>query len=1040
MTKQIMEPLNSQDMKWSRLRTPWSKPWPIFIAVLLLSFNLPAQNRTISGKVTSAEDGLTLPGVNVVVKGTTLGAVTDIDGLYQIQLPAESAVLVFSFIGYARQEVEVGTQSTIDIVLQLDSRALEEVVVVGYGTVKKSDLTGSVVSLKSDDLTPGANVSMEQMLQGRAPGVLISQETGEPGAAMSITIRGASSITAGNDPLYVIDGMPVNNGAVITGTGAGMVGNNNPRNPLNSLNPNDIASIEILKDASATAIYGSRGANGVVLITTKSGQEGQLKVSYNGYYGTQSVANQLDVLTATEYRDVLNAIIAEGGGNAGEEVTEIQGGGTDWQAELLRDAPIQNHNLSFSGGSNTSKYYVSLDYFDQQGVVRYSGMQRYTARVNVDSKINDRYAFGINLNTSFIQDDYVSNGTGLNENAGALYAAINFDPTISVFDAAGNYNLSPFITTDNPLALARGEDALSESFRTFGTIYGEYFVLPSLSAKVKLGGDINSSRRDVWIDPITVTGGQNSGIATIITGRRDYYLAEGTLNYNRTFDQHALSGVVGATYEYFGAQNFNGNGRGYALPQLTTNAIGSGAADMNVMGSGRDLSKLVSYLARVNYSLADKYLITASFRADGSSRFGPNNRFGFFPSAAFAWKIHNESFMQESALFSQLKFRASYGVIGNQSIPNYRFLPSFDTGADVVLNDGRFTTIQPSRNANPDLKWESTAQLDIGIDFGLWDDRLYGSLEYFDAKTTDLLLNVPKPNSTGFGSRTENVGSIRNSGIEAILTARVVNSRDFDWTTSANFTAIRNEVLDIGEADRIITGGLGFVSDATITRPGDPLYSYYGYEVAGVWQENDNFDLTNDNVAPGDLKYVDQNGDGTINADDQVILGNTFPEFTWGWTNTLTFKGISLSAFIQGVQGVSLLNNNLVDTYFPINFRRNKMAEPYLNRWTPSNPTNEYPSFVNPTAQGQRVVNSRTVTDASYIRLQSLRLGYNVPVNNVQAISSLNVYVTANNVFTITDYIGTDPGANATGSSVLRIDYNTYPFARTFLFGLNVSF
>ncbi|PHN05690.1 SusC/RagA family TonB-linked outer membrane protein [Flavilitoribacter nigricans] len=1024
-------------------RKAWANrplPWPILFGILFLSFNLSAQDFRVNGKVTSAEDGLGLPGVNILVKGTTNGAVTDIDGNYEISVPDGSAVLVFSYIGYSGQEIEVGSRNTIDIDLSPDARALEEVVVVGYGTVKKSDLTGSVVSLKSDDLTPGANVSMEQMLQGRAPGVLISQETGEPGAAMSITIRGASSITAGNDPLYVIDGMPVNNGAVISGTGSGFVANNNPRNPLNSLNPNDIASIEILKDASATAIYGSRGANGVVLITTKNGQEGRMKVSYNGYYGTQTVANQVDVLTATEYRDVLNAIIADGGGNAGEEVTDIQGDGTDWQSELFRDAPIQNHNISFSGGNNINKYYVSLDYFDQQGVVRYSGMKRYTARVNLDTKVKERYAFGINLNTSFIQDDYVSNGTGLNENAGALYSAINFDPTISVFDAAGNYNLSPFITTDNPLALALGEDALSESFRTFGTIYGEYFILPSLSAKVKLGGDINSSRRDVWIDPITVTGGQNSGIATIITGRRDYYLTEGTLNFNKAFGDQSLNAVVGATYEYFGSESFNGNGRGYALPQLTTNAIGSGSAEMNILGSGRNLSKLVSYLARVNYSIADKYLITASFRADGSSRFGPNNRFGFFPSAAFAWKLHNEAFMENDQLFSQLKFRASYGVIGNQSIPNYRFLPSFDTGADVVLNDSRFTTIQPSRNANPDLKWESTAQLDIGIDFGLWEDRLYGSVEYFDAKTTDLLLNVPKPNSTGFGSRTENVGSIRNTGIEAILTARVVDTRNFDWTTSANFTAIRNEVLDIGDAERIITGGLGFVSDATITRPGDPLYSYYGYEVAGVWQENDNFDLTTDNVAPGDLKYVDQNGDGTINADDQVILGNTFPEYTWGWTNTITFKGLSLSAFIQGVEGVSLLNNNLVDTYFPINFRRNKMAEPYLNRWTPSNPTNEYPSFVNPTAQGQRVVNSRTVTDASYIRLQSLRLGYTFPMANVKAISNLNVYVSANNLLTITDYIGTDPGANATGSSVLRIDYNTYPFARTFLVGLNVSF
>ncbi len=1013
----------------------------VFIGVFLIGFGLSAQNITISGKVISSEDNTSLPGVNISVKGTTTGAISDIDGSYTIDVPSESSVLVYSFIGYKTREIAVGNQRTIELTLSVNSEALEEVVVIGYGTVKKSDLTGSVVSLKSEDLTPGANVSMEQMLQGRAPGVLISQETGEPGGAISITIRGASSITAGNDPLYVIDGMPVNNAPVTTGAGSGFVGTNNQRNPLNSLNPNDIASIEVLKDASATAIYGSRGANGVVLITTKGGQEGGLKLSYNGYYGSQTVANQIDLLSPTEYRDVLNAIIADGGGNPGEEVTEIQGGGTDWMGELLRDAPVQNHNLSLSGGSPNSKYYVSLDYFNQDGVVKYSGLERYTARANIETKINEKYAFGINLNSSFIQDDYISNGVGINEGGGAILAAINFDPTISIFDAEGNYNLSPFITTDNPLALARGEEAVSESFRTFGTIYGEYFIVPSISAKVKLGGDINSTRRDVWIDPITVTGGQNGGIATIITGRRDYYLAEGTLNFNQSLGENSqLNAVVGTTYEYFGAENFSGNGRGYALPQLTTNAIGSGAPDLNNLGSGRDLAKLVSYLARVNYSIGDKYLFTASFRADGSSRFGPNNRFGYFPSGAFAWKLHNESFLENSALFSQLKFRASYGVTGNQSIPNYRFLPSFDTGNDVILDDAQLTTIRPSRDANPDLKWESTAQFDIGFDFGLWEDRVYGTLEYFVAETDDLLLNVPKPLNTGFGSRTENVGSIRNSGIEAIVTARVINAKDFNWETSFNFTTIKNEVLDIGEAENIITGGLGFVSDATITRPGDPLYSYFGYEVEGVWQENDNFDTVSDNVAPGDLKYVDQNQDGTINADDQVILGNTFPDYTWGWTNTFTYKGFSISAFLQGVQGISLLNNNLVDTYFPINFRRNKFAEPYLNRWTPSNPTNEYPSFVNPTAQGQRVVNSRTVTDASYIRLQSLRIGYNIPLKGNGFISNLNVYVNGNNLFTITDYIGADPGANATGNSVLRIDYNTYPFVRTYIFGVNVTF
>ncbi|MCB0628937.1 MAG: TonB-dependent receptor [Saprospiraceae bacterium] len=999
-----------------------------------------AQSRTVSGTVISDEESIALPGVNILIKGTTTGTVTDFDGHYSLSVPSSESILVFSYTGYQEQETVVGDQTMIDITLVTDVKALDEVVVVGYGTTKKSDLTGSVVSLKSDELTPGANVSVEQLLQGRAAGVQIFQKSGEPGSAMSIKIRGANSISAGTEPLYVIDGMPVNNGAVISGTGNGFVGNQNPRNPLNALNPNDIASIEILKDASATAIYGSRGANGVVLITTRSGQEGKMKVSYDGYYGVQSIANQLEVLTPTQYRDVLNAIIEDGGGNAGEEVTGIMGNGTDWQAELFRDAPIQNHNLSFSGGANNTNYFVSLNFFDQDGVVKYSGMERYNARVNLTNKIKDKYAFGVNLNSSYIKDDFVSNGVGLNENGGALYAAINYDPTISIFEDNGiRYRRSPFITIDNPIALAVGEQAVAETFRTFGTVYGEYFFTPAFSAKIKLGGDVNSSRRDVWIDPLSLDGEQNNGIATIITGRRDYYLTEGTLNYNQTFGKHAFNAVLGTTYEYFGSQSFNGNGRGYTLPDLTTDAIGSGDPSLNQIGSGRQNAKLVSYLSRINYSLDDKYLFTVSLRADGSSRFGENNRFGFFPSGAFAWKIHNEPFFGGDGLLSTLKFRASYGAIGNQSIANYIFLSTFNTGRDVVLDGRRITTLQPTRSPNPDLKWEATKQLDVGFDFGLWKDRITGSVEYYQSKTTDLLLGVPKPPSTGFESRTENLGAIQNTGIEVVLDGRVVASRNFDWNIGFNFSTIKNEVLDIGEADQILTGGLGFVSNASIIRKGDPLNSFYGYEVAGVWQENDDFSVTVDNVAPGDLKYVDQNGDGTINDADRVIIGKPFPDFTWGWTNTFTIGGLSISAFLEGVHGVSMLSNNLVDTYFPINFRRNKVAEPYLNRWTPNNPTNEYPSFVNPTAQGQRVVNTKTVEDASYIRLQSVRVGYDVPMNN-NFIDRLNLYVTASNLFTITDYTGVDPAANASGSNVLRIDYNTYPFARTFIFGVNVSF
>lgn len=1012
----------------------------VFFGSWFLDVNLYAQSSTITGKATSTEDGEGLPGVNVIEKGTTNGTVTDVEGNYRLTINlGEEAILVFSSIGYITEEVLVGNTSVIDVSMSPDVKQLEELVVVGYGSVRKSDLTGSVTSLDEESLTPGANASVEQMLQGRAAGVRIQQKSSAPGGAMSINIRGASSITAGNQPLYVIDGLPMNNAPAVGGVGAGFVANQNPRNPLNSLNPNDIVSIEILKDASATAIYGSRGANGVVLITTKKGKAGELEMTYDGYYGIQTVANRYDVLSPQEYKQVLNDIIADGGGSLSEEVIDIQDGGTDWQDELFRSAPVQNHNVSFSGGSSNTNYYVSLNYFNQNGVIKSSGLERYTARFNLETSKDKKYNFGINLNTSFIENDFVSNGVGLNEQGGAVYSAINYDPTISIFDANENYNRSSFITIDNPIALAKGEQAFSKNYRTFGTVYGEYFLFPFLSAKVKIGGDINSVKRNVWIDPVSLNGQQYGGIASILTGERSNYLLEGTLNFNKIYNSSRINAVVGVTKEKFTSENFSGNGRGYTLPDLSYYAIGTGDPLLNEIGSGRQSAQLLSFLGRLNYSLLDKYLFTVSFRADGSSRFGPNNRFGYFPSAAFAWKLKQEDFLRDVQSISSLKFRVSYGAIGNQSIPNYVFLSTLSTGGDAVLGGQRFVTIHPSRNPNPDLKWEATRQLDVGIDFGLLEARIMGSVDYFYRKTTDLLLNVPQPPSSGFTSRLENIGSMQNSGIEFMIDSRNLNGA-LKWNTIFNFSAIKNKVLEIGAADEIITGGLAFISNASIIRPGDPLSSYYGYIVDGVWQSEDDFSITDDNVAPGDLKFRDINNDKTINDEDRTIIGSPFPDFTWGLTNTFNYKNFELSAFIEGVHGISMLNNNLVDTYFPINFRRNKIAEPYLNRWTEENPTNEYPSFINPTAQGQRVVNTKTVSNASYIRLQSVRLAYNIPVNKIGFVRNINVYLTGQNLLTITDYEGIDPAANASGSDILKIDYNAYPLAKTYLVGLNISF
>ncbi|MFI2741650.1 TonB-dependent receptor [Zhouia sp. PK063] len=1000
-----------------------------------------AQQSSVSGVVKDASGPL--PGVNILIKGTAEGTQTDFNGNYTIKNVPENATLVYSYIGYTTTEEKVNGRTTIDVTLSEDTQNLEEVVVIGYGSVKKSDVTGAVSSIKAEDLNPGANVSVQQALEGRTAGVQIYQKSGEPGAAMAINIRGASSITAGNDPLYVIDGVPVNNQTVASSGGAGFVGNQNSRNPLNSLNPEDIASIEILKDASATAIYGSRGSNGVVLITTKSGRTGALKVVFDSYLGVQTVANSLDLLTPVQYKNILNSIIDDGGGSESQRVTDIEGTGTNWQELLYRDAIIQNHNLALSGGTDKVKYYASLNYFDQDGVVKNSGVKRYNARVNLTVSEQKKYNFGINLNSSYIFDDFVAVGTGLNENAGAIYSAINYDPTILPYDANGNYQQSSFVgpQIDNPLALLNGEDATSKTFRTYGNIYGEYFITPTFSAKVRLGADVNSGRRDVFVSPETIQGSGYGGIASIITQQRDYYLAEATFNYNEDFGNDHINAVVGATYEHFGTTDFSGDGRGFSLPDLETDGIGSGDPTLNHIGSGRQSAKFASFLGRVNYSLNNKYLFTASLRADGSSRFGPSHRFGYFPSGAFAWKINEEDFLKNNSTVSELKLRASYGAIGNANIANYLYMTTYDTAGTTVFANNKYTVISPGTTApNPDLKWESAQQLDVGVDFGLWKGRLTGTVDYYNRKTSDLLLTQPLPPDTGYTGITTNVGSMKNYGFELSLNGTIISNNDFSWDANFNITTINNKVLDLGNVDQIITGGLGFTGSASIIKPGEPMNSYYGYIVDGVWQQDDDFSVTDDNVAPGDLKYRDLDGNGTINDKDRTIIGKPFPDYTWGFTNNLKYKRFNLSIYVQGVQGVSTLNNNLVDSYFPVNFRRNRFAEPYLNRWTPDNPTNKYPSFVNPTAQGQRVVNTRTVEDASYLRLQSVRLGYDVPVKNMGFLKRLNLYVTGQNLLTITNYSGVDPSANAAGSNVLRIDYNAYPFARTYLFGLNVEF
>ncbi|RYY15500.1 MAG: SusC/RagA family TonB-linked outer membrane protein [Chitinophagaceae bacterium] len=658
---------------------------PILIAVfILISFiqHLAAQQSfQVRGKVTDLEGG-PITGATVQLKNANTGTSTDSSGNFTITVPDPNATLLVSSVSFVSQEINIRNRLNLTIRLTASSNTEDEVVVVGYGTQRKKDITGAVTSLSAEDFNKGANVSVTQMIAGRAAGVNITQTSSEPGGGLSVRIRGASSVNAGNDPLYVIDGLPVDNGSAIDGAaGRGFPAGSQARNPLNSLNPNDIESVEVLKDASAAAIYGSRGANGVVLITTKKGKAGRLNINYDAYYGSQQVANKLDILTTAEYIQSQNELSVARGGTTVFSPADIAaiGSGTNWQSLIFRDAPMHNHNLSFSGGNTNTKYYASLNLFDQQGVVVSSGIKRYTGRVNLEHRANN-FRFGFNLSSSLINDDLVAfGGSGFNAGAGIINSAIQFFPTVSPFDSAGNYARYYNIDMENPLAVAYGVDGKQATSRTFGNVFGEYTIIPGLKAKINLGSDYMNARRDVYNSTATKAGFANGGIASVFNGTNSNYLVEGTLDYTKKLGDHRLGILGGYTYQYFLRESFSAGNVGFPSDLNGTNSIGSGSTSLATVGSNKSTNKLQSYLGRINYDYKSKYILTATLRADGSSRFGINNKYGYFPSFSAAWQIGSESFMQKINQVSSLKLRAGYGLTGNQDIGNLNSVATFNS-------------------------------------------------------------------------------------------------------------------------------------------------------------------------------------------------------------------------------------------------------------------------------------------------------------------------------------------------------------------------
>jgi TonB-linked SusC/RagA family outer membrane protein len=1002
----------------------------------------------LQGQVVDKRSNETIIGATVLLKGDKAGSgtVTDFDGRFNLNVPSLPATVVVSHLGYRPQEIDIYEVSSEALLIPLveDLNLLNEVVIIGYGTVRKRDLTGSVSSIREEHFNKGVSVSVDQLLQGTTPGLNIQQSSSEPGGGVSVRIRGNNSINAGTSPLYVIDGFPVDNSSNLSASsGEGGLGSNSaPKNPLNALNTNDIESVEVLKDASATAIYGSRAANGVILITTKKGKEGKTKVSYSFEGGVQQVAKKIDVLSTADYIRTINAQFRERGDSEVFSQADIEriGKGTDWQDEILKEAAVQSHNLSFSGGNDVMSYFTSFNYVNQDGIVRNTGLEKYVARLNLESKFAAHGKVGVNLSTSRVTDDNFTDSNSINESTGPVNAALLYDPTEAVYNSDGSFTSSTFLTINNPLSIVEGVSSRNATNRTLGNLFIEYQLIEGLTAKLNLGADLQSVRRDIYNTRLTIYGYAQNGMANVATLERTDILGEYTMNYSKQITPKSLIAALGGiTYQHFNTRRFGGSINNFPSDNLHTDNLGLGDTGTASLSSNRESNALLSYLGRVNYAFDDKYLLTASLRADGSSRFGTNNKFGYFPSFAGGWNLSNEKFIPN--FFDNLKLRASWGVTGNQDIGNYRSLNTYTRGGTFVSGGSRIVGTSPSRIANPDLKWESTAQTDIGIDAGFLKDRVNITLDYFIKNTKDMLIDLPLPRASGYTSILSNIGSLRNTGVEFLIHAAVIDKRNFRWNTSLNLATVRNKVTDLGDIANILTGNASNIGNTVIITEGKPAFSYYGYEVTGIFRDAAEVAASaQPNSQPGFPIYRDINGDNQITADDQQIIGDPYPDFTYGFQNTFSYKRFSLNFLIQGQKGGEIFNGNIMESMYPSNIRRNMLTATVADRWTPENPDGRWPSGTQPTAYGGGKVNTLALQDASYLRLKYAQLSYDIRLKSRKYVNSASVYLSGQNLFTFSDYIGYDPEANTFGSSSARVDLNTYPLARTWSLGFNISF
>ncbi|GGZ51751.1 SusC/RagA family TonB-linked outer membrane protein [Mesonia mobilis] len=954
-----------------------------------------------NGQVLEAVTDMPIPGVNVIIKGTNNGVVTDFDGNYSIMATSQDT-LVFSYVGFQNKEILVGNKVTMNVSLEENTEALSEVVVVGYGSQKREDITGAVGVIDAEEtFKERPNNDLGSLIQGQAAGVQVLKSSGKPSAGFNIRVRGTSSISAGSDPLYVIDGVPTTD--------------------TRSLNPSDIESISILKDASSAAIYGAQGANGVVLITTKQGKSEKAQFQFDSYVGVAQVWKTLEVLNAEQYRDLMTEL---GYNTQWDQYNE----NTDWQNKVFRDALSHNYQLSVSGKNNGTQYYISGGYLNQEGAVRSAEMERFSFKTNLSKEVNDWLKIGTNVNYTHYSDVDVTDNAAVNQ-GGVLLGVLATPPNIGVYNEDGTFTSNPFQDWENPISSTDGADRGYKNQRLLGNIYTEVDFLKNFTFKTNFGIDFNADRYDYFLDPFRTSYGRAlNGSSQYNTNINNYFIWDNTLSYKNKFGDHKIEGLVGSVYQKNRGEYSNIERRNFAIAEITTPGAGS---EIVGASAGKSEKANASFISRINYDYKNRYLLTANFRADGSSNFGPNNRWGYFPSFSVGWRISRESFLENIDELSELKLRAGYGIVGNDNLGSYAYLARVGSGGNYPIGGQTMPGTYPATIANDDLKWEESEQTNLGVDLGLYDGKITFSADAYIKKNYDLLLNVPMPTGTGFSSAIQNVGEIENRGLEFQLNTINYSNENFTWRTSANLSFNRNEAKDI--VGQVITrGGVASRGNVSLIREGEPLGTFYGYVWGGV------------DPATGNVYYINQEGESTFTptADDRKIIGDPNPDFIYSLGNTFTYKEFGLDIFLQGSQGNDIFNATKLQMESMID-SKNQLAS-VLNRWRQPGDITDIPRVNTEGSTDNSRLSNRYVEDGSYLRFKAVTFSYNFKQNALDKLhlNALKFYVTGENLITLTDYSGFDPQVNAFGgdNAVQGVDFGTYPQTRNVIFGMNVRF